>query len=86
MFTKGFEKLEKEIHVTKIIKQIRVLKGIIKQSMHHTHWQQAYVKYSLKSLDVNKSETDGGSERLSMDDNVDRFNLRRVRTKDIAPD
>ena len=54
--------------------------------MHHTHWQQAYVKYSLKSLDVNKSETDDGSERLSMDDNVDRFNLRRVRTKDIAPD
>ena len=53
MFVEGFTRLEKEIHITKLIKQIRVLKGIVKQGMHPTMWQQAYVKYSLKSLDIN---------------------------------
>ena len=31
-------KLEKEIHVARLIKQVRVLKGIVKQGMHPTHW------------------------------------------------
>ena len=51
IFTEGYRSLEKEIHVTYFLKQIRVLKGIIKEQMTRAQWQNAFVKYSLKSVD-----------------------------------
>jgi len=86
IFVRGFTKLEKEIHVTRILKQIRVLKGIVKQGMHATQWQQAYVKYSLKSLDVNtETEEDFASSLCRSEAGSGRFSLRRIRTKDAFP-
>ena len=59
IFARGYEKLEKEIHVTYLIKQMRVMKGILKESMTKAAWNMACTKYSLKSIDkaITKKES-----------------------------
>ena len=51
MFVKGYRSLEKEIHITYVLKQIRVMKGILKEAMTNAEWQNAIIKYSLKSVE-----------------------------------
>ena len=51
MFVKGYRNLEKEIHITYVLKQIRVMKGILKETMTNAEWQNAILKYSLKSVE-----------------------------------
>lgn len=57
MIVKSFKRAEKEIQVTELIKQIRVLKGIAIQGKEPNFWQQAYQNYRLKPLEI-KSESD----------------------------
>ena len=56
IFVKGFEMLEKEIHIINILKQLRVLKGITKETMTKGQWESAYVKYGLKSVDKDEEK------------------------------
>lgn len=79
-------RMRKEIHVTYIIKQIRVLKAIIKQGMHTTHWQQAYEKYKLKTIELDDETEDGrkSAAGLTLDENIERFNLRRAKTNNLS--
>ena len=41
MFVNGFRSLEKEIHISNVLKQIRVMKGILKETMTKAEWQKA---------------------------------------------
>ena len=43
--------METEIHITYLLKQIRVLKGIAKEKMTRMQWRKAFVTYSVKSLE-----------------------------------
>lgn len=43
--------LEKEIHIVKVLKEIRVLKGLLKEQITKAQWQTGYVKYSIKSIE-----------------------------------
>ena len=52
MFVRGYRSLEKELHITYLLKQIRVLKGIVREQMTKAQWQRAIVNYSLKKIDV----------------------------------
>ena len=49
IFTNGYLDLERELHVTYLLKQIRIFKGILKEQMTKAQWQSAIANYSLKS-------------------------------------
>ena len=76
--------MRKEIHVTYIIKQIRVLKAIIKQGMHTIQWQQAYEKYKLKTIELDDETEDDRKSAAGLDNNIQRFNLRRAKTNNLS--
>lgn len=63
MFVKGYRSLEKEIHITYVLKQIRVMKGILKEAMTNAEWQNAIIKYGLKS--VEKQTKNASSDKQS---------------------
>ena len=73
MFVSGFKRMEREIHITYLLKQIRVIKGVIKESMTRAMWHRAYVKYSLKSLEKYLSDDGSDFSHVRQDsDNYDK--------------
>ena len=51
--------MEKEFHITHVMKELRVMKGILQESMTTAKWREAFGKYSLKdaeSLPKTKTE------------------------------
>ena len=44
----GYEKLTEEIRVTNVIKQIRVMEGILKEKLGKENWSKAVRKYRLR--------------------------------------
>ena len=53
--------MEKEFHITHVMKELRVMKGILKETMTKASWREAFNKYSLKDAEsppkTNKSLT-----------------------------
>ena len=47
------EEVEKEFHVTHLIKQLRTMEGILREKLTDDEWKAAKAKYSLKHLDQN---------------------------------
>ena len=45
------EDVEKEFHVTHLIKQLRTMEGILREKLTDEEWKAARAKYSLKRLD-----------------------------------
>lgn len=62
IFIKGFQKLQKEIQVVNVLKQLRVLKGIAKENLTQAEWQDVFNKYSLKKIDYEKSDEEKQSK------------------------
>ena len=54
---KNYRNLEKEIHISYILKQLRVVKNIVKEGLTQDQWKRAFAKYSLISYMT--SEDDG---------------------------
>ena len=46
--------LEKEIHITNVLKDIRILKGLLRETTTSAEWQAAIAKYQYKSLEVDE--------------------------------
>ena len=42
----NYRKLEKEIHISLILKQLRVVKSLAKKNLSRSEWKQAFEKYS----------------------------------------
>ena len=51
-----FRQLEKELHISYILKYLRVLKMLARENMSTKEWKRKYFKYSI--LQVSESEED----------------------------
>ena len=56
----NFKKMEKEIHISYILKQLRVVKNIVRKRLTRDEWRRDFAKYSLISY-ISSSEEDPGS-------------------------
>lgn len=57
ILNKNYRNLEKEIHISYILKQLRVVKNLVKEGLTQDQWKRAFAKYSLISYMT--SEDDG---------------------------
>ena len=51
------EEVEKEFHVTHLIKQLRTMEGILREKLTDEEWKEAQAKYSLKHLEQDFIDT-----------------------------
>ena len=52
--------MEKEIHISYILKQLRVVKNLVRKRLTRDEWRRDFAKYSLISY-ISSSEEDPGS-------------------------
>ena len=57
ILNKNYKNLEKEIHISYILKQLRVVKNLAKEALTQDQWRRAFAKYSLISY---MTEEDNG--------------------------
>ena len=48
VFINGYEKLTEEIRITNVLKQIRVMEGVLKDKLGKENWNKAVKKYRLR--------------------------------------
>ncbi len=80
------EDIEPEFQVAHIIKQIRVMKGLIKEKMSEETWKEGYQKYSLFQVeleDLIAAEKEFGQVEQDFDKSGEV--VRTNRLEDAAP-
>ena len=62
ILAQNYNQLEKEIHVSYILKQLRVVKNVAKETMSPLEWRRAFAKYSLISYMTSDPENESMEE------------------------
>ena len=52
----NFKKMEKEIHISYILKQLRVVKNLVRKRQKRDEWRRDFAKYSLISYMTSSEE------------------------------
>lgn len=75
-----YRQLEKEIQVTYILKQLRVLKTLFREKLTRTEWRQAYHKYghlgNESSSEDNLEPAQEASQHRHQDSSISRSDLQ----------
>lgn len=62
ILAQNYNQLEKEIQVSYILKQLRVVKNVAKETMSPSEWRRAFAKYSLISYMTSDPENESMAE------------------------
>ena len=81
---KGFEKLEKEIQIEKVLKRLRLLEFFMRKDTFKQHRQEVRAKHILKEINLSSKSSDS-DETQSDSKNADNVSTKPGVTKRGLP-